>query len=115
MSRWVTLKDRRRVRIEPRRGKRYQRTIFFPPKSEYYAEIVKLDTPANALLSANRLLDEFGSAKTASKKRMVKRVTVLAANRAKVMAGNARLSLGERREAREIQRIYKNAYEQMRI
>jgi hypothetical protein len=89
-------------------------TIFFSPKHQYLADIVSLRSPEEAKYSANELLRLFNEAKTDAKRRRIRSATILAANRAKVMSKNERLSPKERREAAEIYRIYKKAYEAMK-
>jgi hypothetical protein len=91
---------------------RRSRSIFFPPRHKKYAEIVKVDTPANARESVQKLEAEFRTADR-RKKRLIKRVTVLAATRARVMSANDRLSPEQRREAAEVARIYQQAAERM--
>jgi hypothetical protein len=63
---------RRRVRpITARRGLlriRKSRTIFFPPTYEKYARIVRVDTPANARESVEKLEAKFRAARTEEKK-----------------------------------------------
>jgi hypothetical protein len=85
------------------------KTIFFPPKHEKYAEIVSLRTPSEARKSARILLSEFNKATTRSKKRLIKKVTILAANRAYATLQRERLSPKERREFTAIMKIYGNA------
>jgi len=90
-------------------------TIFFPPKHQKYAEIVRIDNPDAARESAKILLEEFNQAQTRAKKRTIKRATVLAANRAKAMRKKKTLSTKERRELVEVERIYRKAAEQMKL
>jgi hypothetical protein len=92
-----------------------QKTIFFPSKYEKYAEIISVENPDKARGSVKQMLEEFKEAKTDEKRRTIKRCLVLAANRAKVMSQNPRLSEKERREAKEVYEIYKNAYEKLKI
>lgn len=108
----------RRGRVRPitaRSGRGGRATIFFPPKYKRYADIVRIDTPEAARESVRILKKEFDEAGTKAKKRRIKRMMVLAANRAEVIAGNPRVSARERAEAREVARIYREAYEGMRI
>jgi len=90
-------------------------TIFFPPKHQKYAEIVRIDNAYSARGSVETLLKEFNEAETRAKKRRIKRVVVLAANRAKAMRKKKNLSTQERRELVEVERIYRKAAEQMKL
>ena len=89
--------------------------LFKPPRYKYLARIVKMDTVENARKAARKLLSIFRSAKTRAKKVRVKKATVLAANRAKVMAGRKDLSPQERHEFSVIAKIYRAAYKEMRL
>ena len=89
--------------------------LFKPPRWKYLARIVKMDTVENARKAARKLLQIFREAKTRAKKRRVKQATVLAANRAKVMAGRKDLSPEERHEFSVIAKIYQAAYQRMKL
>lgn len=101
--------------ITSRRNIRPKGTIFFPPKYKKYADIVSLRTPEEAKGSVEILMKEFNNAETDEKKRRIKRVVVLAANRAMVARRKKDLSERERQEYREIEKIYRNAAEKMVI
>ena len=90
-------------------------TVFFPAKSKKYSEMVRIDTPKAAEDSVEKLMKEFNEAKTREKKVRIKRYTVLAENRARIMAGNERLSTEERQEAAKVAEIYARAKEKMVI
>jgi hypothetical protein len=92
-----------------------QKTIFFPAKYEKYSEIISVENPDKARGSVKQMLEEFESAKTSEKRRTIKKCLVLAANRARIMSQNKRLSEKEREEAKEVYEIYKNAYEKLKI
>jgi len=89
------------------------KTLFGPPRYKYLADIVKLDTPQNARESARILGENFGRAKTRAKKLRIKRATVQAANRARVMERNPKLSSWEHKQAGDIAMYYEEAYEEM--
>ena len=90
-------------------------SLFRPAKSKKLAKIVKIDTPSNARKSANKLLSLFRRAKRRDAKVRIKRATICASNRAKVMSQNKRLSLKERREMKTVSNIFKRAYQKMRL
>ena len=107
-------KGRRRP-ITARRRRSVGGTVFFPPKSPKYSEIVRIDTPEAARLSVKQLKEEFDKAETREKKRRIKRYTVLAYTRSRIISENPRVSPGQRREAAEVAAIYKRAYEGMKL
>ena len=90
------------------------RTLYnYPPTSKKYADIISLKNPTMASASASTMLKEFNDAETRDKKVHIKRAIVQAANRAGVASKNMNLSERERREAKEIQKIYNDAKEKM--
>jgi len=102
-------------RIIKRRIHTRKLTLFGKPTYKKYADIVELDDSESARASVRKLWKEFRSAKTHDKKLRVYHVTDLAYKRAKVIATKKkRLSAKERREFREIARIYKRARDKMR-
>jgi len=103
---------RRRI-VRRRSGRIRKGSMFGPAKHPRYAEIVKIDTPKNARESCNILLREFRNAKTRDKKRRIKQMTVLAANRAEAIRAKENLSEKERREMREAEKIYRETAEKM--
>ncbi len=103
----------REIRGPSRRSPIPERTIFFPAKRQKYAEIVELSDIKSAKGSVERLMDEFNRAETRAKKRYIKQSTVLAANRAGVMAGNKRLHRSTRQEKAKIESIYRKAASDM--
>jgi len=92
-----------------------QKSIFFPAKHPSYAEIVRIDNPDAARGSVKILLREFRNAETRAKKRRIKWMCVLAANRAKAARKKGNLSPRERREFAEVERIYRRAVEKMKL
>jgi len=104
-----------RKRGTPRqRGKRFKtKTLFFSPKHQRLATIVKIDTPSNANKSCEILLKKFKYARTRDVKRAIKQATVCAANRARAMSKKKTITPKERNELMEIARIYETAYKSM--
>ncbi|RLI98295.1 MAG: hypothetical protein DRP08_08245, partial [Candidatus Aenigmatarchaeota archaeon] len=92
-----------------------KKTIFFKPKYLKYSEIVRIDTPDAARGSVKILLREFRNAETRAKKRRIKWMCVLAANRAKAARKKGNLSPREKREFAEVKRIYREAVEKMKL
>ena len=91
------------------------KTLFFPPKHKEAAEQISIESPADALASVKWLSEEWNNAKTRAKKRRLIRYAVLAMNRANAMLKKKNLSQKERREFRQIVRIYKNWLERHRL
>jgi len=89
--------------------------MFFKPTYVTYAEVISLRSPEEARFASKWLLNEFRTAETRAKKRRVKKVTVLASNRAFAMAEKGDLSDKEKVELKQIGNIYKRAYKQMRL
>jgi hypothetical protein len=102
-------------RVRPITAGSGRRTIFFPPRYRRYSEIVRIDNPNAARGSVEILSREFEKAKTSEKRRRIKRMTVLAANRAAAAARKRNLSDRERREFLEVEKIYREAYGRMKI
>lgn len=98
-----------------RKSKVPRRTVFFPSKSKKYADMVDLTSVEDAKASVFDLLSEFGEAKTYRKKLRVKRVTILAANRAKVMSENPRLKHNTRLQKARISDVYMKAANRMKL
>ncbi len=97
-----------------RRRKTKRRGMFYyPPKSPLLAKIVRIDTPANARKSAKTLLKMFKEAKKRSWKAHIKKAVVLAGNRAKAMLNKKNLSPKERRELKEVAKIYQETAKKM--
>ena len=92
-----------------------RRGLFRPAKSRKLAKIVKIDSVANARKSAKKLLTLFRKAKTRRTKVKIKKSTVCASNRAKVLSKSKRLSMKERREMKQVSDIFKRAYRKMKL
>lgn len=103
------------IRGPARKSKVPQRTVFFPSESKKYADMVDLTSVENAKVSVFDLLSEFSEAKTYVKKLRVKRVTVLAANRAKVMSQNPRLKHNTRLQKARVAEVYEKAAKRMKF
>jgi len=92
-----------------------RKTMFFPPKYPSLAKIVRIDSPKNARKAVKTLLAKFKKAKRRDVKVRVKRAAVLAGNRAKAMLRRKNLSAKERKEMREVYKIYRRAVEKMKL
>ena len=92
-----------------------KRTMFGSARSQKYADIVSFKSPEQAKHSVNQLLLDFDMAKTRAKKVRVKRVAVLAMNRAYATVKRSELSAKERDEFAQIGNIYKNAARRMQL
>ena len=117
----MTRKSPRRHDVHPRHS-RYKvsqytrgRTMFFPPTSPKYAEIVSLESPEDARASVRELSKEYNDAETRTKKVRIIRVAVLAMNRAKVISERRGVSPEVKRDFREIHQIYKDAVEKFKL
>lgn len=84
-------------------------TMFGEAKYSYLSRIISLESPTAARRSVAMLRSGFQEAKTRAKKLRIARATQLAANRAKVMAGNVRLSGAERAGKKKVAEMYNNA------
>ena len=88
-------------------------TLFAPARYKYLEDIVSFRSPAEARISVELLWNEFNGASTRAKKLRIARATMYAANRADAAAKKKNLSPKERREYKEIARIYRQAAEKM--
>lgn len=91
------------------------KTLFFPPRSKKFAEIISVVSPEKARKSVKILEREFKNSKTRTKKIQIKQRTVLVANRAGATLKRKNLSPKERKEFKQIERIYRQSAEKMRI
>jgi len=92
-------------------------SLFKPPKHKWIADIVTFETPAKARVAARKLVNyikmgrkgdlRIGQARALA----IVRALNYAANRARASAKRKNLSSKERKELREIARIYRRAYE----
>ena len=89
-----------------------QRTVFFPSTHPWLAAIIRLDTPAAARRSAEKLTEEFNKSNK-SRRLLILRAVNLAAIRARIGARKPNYSEKEHREFREIYRIYRNLYRRL--
>ena len=87
-------------------------TVYFPARHPWLADIVRLDTPANARAAARKLEREFNRSGR-SRQLLILRAVNLAAIRARIGSKNRRLSEKERREYREIYGIYRRLYRKL--
>lgn len=106
-GKWV--KGHTREAKGSRRLSKKTKSVFFPPKYRYLADIVDLTTPARARKAVDQLETEFRTAKTKEKKLRIMRATNLAATRAIIGSHNKRVSIKEQKEYAEIGRIYRTA------
>jgi len=87
-------------------------TVFFPARHRWLAEIIRLDTPANARRAAKRLEEEFNRSGRA-RQLLILRAINLAAIRAKIGSRNQNISQKEREEYRIIHGIYRKLYKKL--
>ena len=83
-----------------------KKTLFKKPKHKKYAEMISFENPTQARISARKLRKEFREAKQNAKKRRVARATQYASNRAKAITKRKKLSIDERKQYKEIGKIY---------
>jgi len=92
------------------------RGLFRPAKSLKLAKTVRIDSPKVAKQACKKLLKAFKSAKTRKTKVKIKKATVCASNRAKVMATKKKnLSAKERKELKQVSKIYKETADKMKL
>jgi len=84
------------------------------PKHKKYAEMISFKNPTQARISARKLRKEFREAKQNAKKRRVARATQKASNRAKASTKRKKLSTDERKQFKEIGKIYDTTAKSMR-
>ena len=90
------------------------KTIFFPAKHKDIAEHISLRTPAEARQSVRWLERQWRKADR-RRKRILLWSAVLAMNRAKAAARKKNLSAKEKKEFRQIARIYKRFVDTHRL
>lgn len=98
-----------------RKIKGKQNTLFFPPKSKKFAEIISIESPNKAKKSVVELEKEFKKAKFHNSKVKIKNRTVLVANRVEATLKRKNLSDKERTEFKQILRIYRQSIKRMRL
>jgi hypothetical protein len=86
--------------------------LFAPMKHKYLSKMISLKTRKEAAESVKALRLEFSEAATQPKRIRIARATVLAANRAQVMARNA-TTPEKRNEKRIIYLLYRAAAKKM--
>jgi hypothetical protein len=89
--------------------------MFGPAKHKKYADIVTFQSPSAADKAAVQLHSEFHEAETRSKQVRVKRVTVLAANRAEASLGRTDLKPATRTRMRKVSKEYRDVAASMPI
>jgi len=82
-------------------------TLFFPAKHKWLADIISLRTPEEAREAVRKLKKIFNESGH-SKRVLILRAVVLAANRAEAARKKKNLSAKEKKEFREIEKIYRN-------
>ena len=92
-----------------------KKTMFFPAKNQYLADIISFESYDASRESATLLLQEYNEAKTQAKKIRIKKATVLASNRAKASMQRTNLSDWKRDELFGISEVYRSAYEIMKV
>ena len=81
----------------------------YPPKSKYLADIITIESPNKARKAANKLLKECRELKRPSAIEHRAKAMQQAANRAEAMLKRKNLSEKERRELKEVAKIYDKA------
>jgi len=92
--------------------------MFGPARDPEMSRNIHLDTPANARKSTRWLSKEWNKAKKKKDRdrmKHLKSAAVLAANRASVMSQNPRISSKEQKEAKQIEKIYRDWYKNKRL
>ena len=91
-----------------------RKTIFFKPKYKKIADLIRIDTPKNAKEGLKELYGEFKKLKT--KKAMLRRIRsiTLAINRINAMLKKKSLSAKERKELKEVKKIFVDYKQKMR-
>ncbi|MFA4719888.1 hypothetical protein [Pyrococcus kukulkanii] len=78
--------------------------MFDPPRHKWLAKIIRIDSPSAARKAVRELKRRMNS----KNRTLIIRAANLAANRAKVMLRRKNLSRKERRELREVEKIYRS-------
>ncbi|MHA1607988.1 MAG: hypothetical protein ACTSWP_10735 [Candidatus Freyarchaeota archaeon] len=98
-----------------RKSRRAKTMFYSPPRHRDLGEIVSIRSPEEARASAKVLVRMAQEARTRRRKVTIKRAMVLAANRAEAAAKKQGLSAKEKREMREVARIYRRYYKQIEV
>jgi hypothetical protein len=91
------------------------RSLFHPPKNKIVAKNIMIDTPSSARESISYLNKRWENARTREEKVKLIRYANSAANRAKVISENERISSSQRAEAREVHHIYRSWVERHKL
>ncbi len=89
-----------------KRKKSKKRGIFFPAKHRKLAEIVTIESPAKARKAVKKLKRLIGKGYT---KKQIRGAMIIAYARAKALAKKKGISAKEKRELRQIAKIYLKA------
>ena len=84
------------------------------PKHKKYAEMISFKNSTQARISARKLRKEFREAKRKDKKIRIVRATQYASNRAKTITKKKNLNIDERKQFKEIGKIYDTTAKSMR-
>lgn len=108
----MSLPEKRKKRRAKRklRGKK-QKSMFGPAKDKHIAEVVSLESPADAQDSIDSLERMFDAATSHRKKMHILRATTLAANRAEAM--RIRVGPKERKELTAVAKKYRKSSQGM--
>ena len=87
--------------------------LFKKPKHKKYAKMISFKNPTQARSSARKLRKEFREAKQNAKQLRIARATQYASNRAKASGKRKNLSIDERKQIKEIGKIYDTAVNSM--
>ena len=88
-------------------------TMFGKAKNVYLRDIISIRNPEAATGSVRELTREFFSAKTKTKRLRIARSAQLASNRALASAKRGSMSVREKVEMKQVERIYAQAAERM--
>ena len=87
--------------------------VVFESQYKKYSHLVRIDKLEEAKITADRLLDEFKSAKQNAKKLRIIRITMLARDKALHASNNPSLTPNERKEAKDIAFTYDRLVKQL--
>ena len=93
--------------------KSHKKTLFKKPKHKKYAEMISFKNPTQARISGRKLRKEFREAKQNAKRLRIAKATQYASNRAKAITKRKKLSTDERKQFKEIGKIYGNTAKSM--
>ena len=90
-----------------------KKTLFKKPEHKKYAEMISFKNPTQARISSRKLRKEFRESKQNAKQLRIARATQYASNRAKASGKRKKLSINERKQIKEIGKIYGNTAKSM--